>query len=107
MAEPDHKRCLGCGYILDGLPEPRCPECGRGFDPSEPATYAIGSPRHGWWHVLLVFASIWLALGIVLSTTNLGMLGSAIIATLLQCYVAVRSVRELLKAPAIQPHRSS
>ena len=28
MAEPDHKRCLGCGYILDGLPEPRCPECG-------------------------------------------------------------------------------
>lgn len=22
-------QCLGCGYLLHGLPEPRCPECGR------------------------------------------------------------------------------
>ncbi len=36
------KRCLGCGYILDGLPEPRCPECGRGFDPEDSATYTRG-----------------------------------------------------------------
>jgi hypothetical protein len=34
-----HKRCWGCGYILNGLPEPRCPECGRRFDPNNPATY--------------------------------------------------------------------
>jgi len=34
-----NKRCLGCGYILDGLPEPRCPECGGAFDPDDPATY--------------------------------------------------------------------
>jgi hypothetical protein len=25
-------RCLTCGYDLRGLPEPRCPECGRAFD---------------------------------------------------------------------------
>ena len=25
--------CVGCGYSLYGLPEPRCPECGRAFDP--------------------------------------------------------------------------
>jgi hypothetical protein len=25
--------CEGCGYLLVGLSEPRCPECGRGFDP--------------------------------------------------------------------------
>ena len=25
--------CDGCGYLLVGLSEPRCPECGRGFDP--------------------------------------------------------------------------
>lgn len=24
-----------CGYDLRGLPEPRCPECGRAFDPAE------------------------------------------------------------------------
>jgi hypothetical protein len=39
MADPDPKRCLGCGYILDGLPEPRCPECARGFDPADPKSY--------------------------------------------------------------------
>jgi len=34
-----HKRCLDCGYILAGLPENRCPECGRGFDPHDSGTY--------------------------------------------------------------------
>ena len=24
----DHTRCGNCGYILKGLTEPRCPECG-------------------------------------------------------------------------------
>lgn len=33
-------RCLGCGYVLTGLVEPRCPECGREFDPHDPATYS-------------------------------------------------------------------
>ena len=27
--ETQHLRCLECGYILKGLSEPRCPECGR------------------------------------------------------------------------------
>ncbi|MCO6436167.1 MAG: hypothetical protein J5J06_03675 [Phycisphaerae bacterium] len=27
--------CVKCGYDLRGLPEPRCPECGRKFDPTE------------------------------------------------------------------------
>lgn len=40
-------RCLGCGYLLTGLPENRCPECGRPFDPSDPATYR-GRTRCGW-----------------------------------------------------------
>lgn len=30
---PGH--CQKCGYDLRGLPEPRCPECGRAFDPAE------------------------------------------------------------------------
>src|SRR2546430_16461031 len=34
--------CLDCGYALRGLPTPRCPECGRGFDPLDPATMNMG-----------------------------------------------------------------
>ncbi len=33
------KLCLGCEYVLDGLPEQRCPECGRTFDLARPETY--------------------------------------------------------------------
>jgi hypothetical protein len=47
MPSPDlYKRCLDCGYILDGLPEPRCPECGRAFDPDKPETYVV-KPKCG------------------------------------------------------------
>lgn len=38
MSEP--ARCLDCGYVLLGLPERRCPECGRGFDPEDASTYS-------------------------------------------------------------------
>src|SRR5436190_23642408 len=44
---PDSARCLQCDYLLRGLTEPRCPECGREFDPADPKTYATG-PRIGW-----------------------------------------------------------
>ena len=30
---PDPSRCTICGYLLFGLHEPRCPECGTPFDP--------------------------------------------------------------------------
>jgi hypothetical protein len=42
VPSPEPKRCLTCGYILDHLPEPRCPECGRGFDPNAARTYRVG-----------------------------------------------------------------
>lgn len=38
-------RCLKCGYILDGLPENRCPECGRPFNPTDDRTYRVGNAR--------------------------------------------------------------
>ncbi len=45
MVAPDNGRptrfCLSCAYPLCGLPEPRCPECGGGFDPDDPATYVV------------------------------------------------------------------
>lgn len=32
--------CKACGYPLDHLDQPRCPECGREFDPADARTYA-------------------------------------------------------------------
>ncbi|HEY7090612.1 MAG TPA: hypothetical protein VH518_21110 [Tepidisphaeraceae bacterium] len=36
--------CLDCNYPLHDLPEPRCPECGRGFVPDDPTTQNMGQP---------------------------------------------------------------
>ena len=33
-AAEDAGRCRRCGYLLRGLPENRCPECGTEFDPA-------------------------------------------------------------------------
>ena len=34
-------QCRGCGYALRDLPEQRCPECGRPFVASDPATMRV------------------------------------------------------------------
>src|SRR3954471_8848655 len=41
-------RCLECNYVLRGLPEPRCPECGRYFDPTDPSSYTVKPPFVLW-----------------------------------------------------------
>lgn len=45
--------CLDCNYPLQGLPAPRCPECGRGFDPADETTFNPGRsvPRSAAWAV--------------------------------------------------------
>jgi predicted amidophosphoribosyltransferase len=42
MTAPSEPRmfCLGCEYPLDGLRDPRCPECGREFDPDDPMSFS-------------------------------------------------------------------
>lgn len=40
MEDPARRICLDCRYPLIGLRDTRCPECGRLFDPSDPATYS-------------------------------------------------------------------
>jgi hypothetical protein len=40
--QPPIGLCLDCGYALHGLPTPRCPECGREFDPLDPKTMNMG-----------------------------------------------------------------
>ena len=38
IASSREMHCLDCGYRLDHIPSTRCPECGRTFDPADPAT---------------------------------------------------------------------
>jgi hypothetical protein len=43
-APPQVGICRDCNYPLRELPDPRCPECGRAFDPKDPATMNMGRP---------------------------------------------------------------
>ena len=58
-------KCLDCGYLLRGLQEPRCPECGKPFLPGDPSTYQIEDRSRwrrfyarppGWLHLTTVCA---------------------------------------------------
>ena len=64
--------CRQCGYDLQGLVDPRCPECGTPFDPTEKARIhaRIGAPvpklKRRWLVVILIvilaillFAGFW------------------------------------------------
>lgn len=57
--------CLRCGYSLQALTEPRCPECGEAFDPTVTSIPAMPWERRaelGYWRATMgtVF-QIWLA----------------------------------------------
>ena len=63
--------CRGCFYPLRGLTTPRCPECGRVFDPANPKTMHVGPPIGPWlrrlvrgpgilYHLIAVAAVAWL-----------------------------------------------
>jgi len=41
-------RCMNCNYILVGLSEARCPECGVRFDPYDEATFYRRRPAPAW-----------------------------------------------------------
>ncbi len=40
---PDDAQCFRCGYLLRGLSENICPECGFAFDPTNPESYVSAS----------------------------------------------------------------
>lgn len=41
-ADSQIPRCLNCDYALVGLTSPRCPECGRDYDPNDQTTFRTG-----------------------------------------------------------------
>jgi len=63
----ENARCLWCGYPLQGLPGPVCPECGRSFDPDDQSTY-----DHPWippsWRIWAKPPRTWHALCVVTIT---------------------------------------
>lgn len=51
---PLRKYCLQCEYMLDGLREHRCPECGHPFDPDDQRTFKTARRHRFWrWHMVL------------------------------------------------------
>ncbi len=36
---PSEPLCINCNYPLAQLPDAKCPECGRAFDPADPSTF--------------------------------------------------------------------
>jgi hypothetical protein len=108
MASAEPKRCLGCGYILDYLPEPRCPECGRGFDRNDASTYASGYRRPGGLHLLLALVSPPAAVGLIVLCQDVYLvLVFAFLAAAVELYVGIRSLYELAWPAWVQPRRTA
>lgn len=68
-----YPRCAGCGYRLEGLPEPRCPECGGAFDPADARTFEFIPPFDFWTYWL---PGLLLGMGLaILPAVGLGLAG--------------------------------
>jgi hypothetical protein len=117
MPSERHKRCLGCGYILDGLPEHRCPECGRPFDPDDPATY-LCDQADGRKYFAAALAGLFGVTGPITVANLLGLafpgqlLGWAVVAMfgiglLTIAVVLGLSIKHLREPPAAVVHRAA
>lgn len=52
IAQHEYLVCMRCGYLLRGVGDARCPECGTAFDPRHLKEYwleLLNSAGHGWW----------------------------------------------------------
>ena len=45
--------CRKCSYVLNGLIESRCPECGLSFDPADDRTFLRKPKRKAWLTTLM------------------------------------------------------
>ena len=48
MKTVSNPTCIDCGYSLLGATQCVCPECGRSFDPDDPASFEHGTPVSRW-----------------------------------------------------------
>jgi len=100
-------KCLNCGYALRGLQEPRCPECGREFDPTDPNTFCYGGfgerlKRHlsepiGWAiHLLAITGAVLLMIGAVVPEEPKGLFRCNVAGALAWLFVGVIWIPRLL-----------
>jgi hypothetical protein len=101
-------RCSRCQYVLTGLPEPRCPECGQEFDPDDPATYRTKPPFVFWrfWFPPLVMTGVACALwALLLRSSGVGFATTLVVPFALGGligYGSRSSVRVLMPATPIR-----
>ena len=81
--------CPACGYELRGLSEPRCPECGEGFDPFV-LRYAVEHPP--FWRNPAFWS--WSAFVIVAMAFSLGLfvMFRGVAAVILACILGVGAI---------------
>ena len=110
-------RCLDCGYDLHGLPESRCPECGRAFDPDDSTTF-LCSQVDGRKYLTLALSGLF---GMTAPIMVARLLGSSSAGQAVECAViavfpigllttAVAlgvSIRRLREPPVAVAHRSA
>lgn len=65
---PVDAQCLQCAYALRSLPGPRCPECGRAYDPSDPNTFRSDRRRRELWRIWAAPPSLWHVIPAILYT---------------------------------------
>jgi hypothetical protein len=113
------KRCIKCGYILDGLTDSRCPECGQEFDLRWPESYFTGRPKYAGWEYLLLALLAPLACAAitamildlsrrVIPASHIWMflfLGTQLVTFATELYIAVRSARELQRPASLRQRR--
>lgn len=100
---PPHARCLSCGYLLRGLPEPVCPECARAFDPADPSTFDADPRKRRRRRWLIRSAAALSILALAAAMLPRGVLKASVTFTCTRCNRTITVKRWQLKPPSWIP----
>ncbi len=111
---PDTAVCLGCGYSLRGLPEERCPECGRSFSWNDATTYRVqkAASSRCWFDIAiqgsLILATVLLWFRVLTTTRPISGYGvyGRIVSLAAICF-SILSLRRLGYGPASRRNRAA